>query len=100
VAKKVSAAQAKAQFSTLAAEVAYGGQHIIIERHGKPIVGLVSVGELERLERGQATSARPQGALAMVGAWREVKDRDMDSLLEDIYAGREKDTGRPVELED
>lgn len=99
MAKKVSAAQAKAQLSTLAAEVGYGGQHIIIERHGKPIAALVSVGDLERLERGQATSARPQGALALAGAWREVKEKDLESLIEDIYAGREKDTGRPVGLE-
>jgi prevent-host-death family protein len=99
VAKRVSAAQAKARISALAAEVAYGGQHIIIERRGKPLVALVSVAELELLEQGQATSARPQGALALAGAWREVEDRDMDSLAEDIYAGREKDTGRPVDIE-
>ncbi|MDP6511075.1 MAG: type II toxin-antitoxin system Phd/YefM family antitoxin [Dehalococcoidia bacterium] len=99
MAKRVSAAQAKARISALAAEVAYGGQHIIIERRGKPLVALVSVAELELLEQGQATSARPQGALALAGAWREVEDRDMDSLAEDIYAGREKDTGRPVDIE-
>ncbi len=44
-------------------------------------------------------SPHPQGALALAGAWREVKDRDMASLVEDIYAAREKDTGRPVELD-
>lgn len=44
-------------------------------------------------------SPRPQGALALAGAWREVKEKDMESLVEDIYAAREKDTGRPVELD-
>ena len=97
--KKVIAAQQKAQLSALAGEVAYGGQHVVIERRGKPLVALVSVGDLERLEQDRATSARPQGALALAGAWREVKNEDLDSLVEDIYAGREKDTGRPVELE-
>ena len=97
--KSVSSAEAKAQFSALAAEVAYGGQHVIIERHGIPLVALVSVSELELLEEGRATSARPQGALALVGAWREVKDERLDSLVENIYADRDKDTGRPVELE-
>lgn len=97
--KRVSAAQAKAQLSALAAEVAYGGQHVIIERRGKPLVALVSVGDLERLEQDRATSARPQGALALAGAWREVNDKDLESLVEDIYAAREQDTGCPVELE-
>ena len=96
--KRVSASQAKAQLSALAAEVAYGGQHVIIERRGKPLVALVSVDDLERLEQERATSARPQGALALVGAWREVGDREIESLIEDIYAERDKDTGRPVEL--
>jgi prevent-host-death family protein len=99
VVKRVSAAQAKAQLSALAAEVAYGGQHVIIERRGKPLVALVSVDDLKRLEEDQPTSARPQGALALAGAWRGVTNRDLDSLIDDIYAGREKDTGRPVELE-
>ena len=99
MAKRVSAAEAKAQLSALSAEVAYGGQHVIIERRGTPLVALVSVSELELLEQGRATSARPQGALVLVGAWREVKDEQLDSLVEDIYAYRDKDTGRPVELE-
>jgi antitoxin (DNA-binding transcriptional repressor) of toxin-antitoxin stability system len=82
VAKKISAAKAKAQFSSLLAEVAYGGQYISIERRGKPL-----------------TALRPQGAFALVGAWREVEDVDMDSLVVDIYGQREKDMGRSVELE-
>ena len=99
MAKRVSAAQAKAQFSALSAEVAYGGQHVIIERRGRPLVALVSVADLELLEQGRATSARPQGALALAGAWREVNDEHLESLIADIYADRENDAGRPVELE-
>lgn len=97
--RRVSAAQAKAQLSALMAEVAYGGKHIIIERRGKPLAALVSAEELERLDQGQATSARPQGALTLVGAWREVEDADLDALIADIYARREEDMGRPVEFE-
>ncbi len=97
--KRVSSAKAKSQLSALAAEVAHGGKHVIIERRGKPLVALVSMSDLERLEQEQATSARPQGALAMLGAWREVDDRELDSLIENIFADRDKDTGRPVEIE-
>ena len=99
MAKRVSAAQAKAQFSALAAEVAYGGQHVIVERRGKPLFALVSIGDLEHLEQEQTTSARPQGALALVGSWREVNEKHLESLIEDIYADRDRDTGRSVELE-
>jgi len=99
VVKRVSASQAKAQLSALSAEVAYGGQHVIIERRGKPLVAMVSVDDLERLEQDRAASARPQGALALVGAWREVGDEKIESLVDEIYAERARDTGRPVELE-
>ncbi len=99
MAKRVSAAQAKAQLSALAAEVAYGGQHVIIERRGKPLVALVSVEELEHLERERATSSRPLGALALVGAWQDISDEEMESMIEEIYESRERDLGRPVELD-
>jgi hypothetical protein len=43
---------------------------------------------------------RPKGALAILGAWSELEDREVDALIEEIYAARRSDTGRPVELED
>ena len=46
-----------------------------------------------------AAPARPQGALALVGAWRELSDEEIESLIEDIYASRQRDVGRRVELE-
>ena len=97
--KRVSAAQAKAQLSALSAEVAYGGQRVVIERRGRPLAALVSMADLELLGQDRAASARPHGALALAGAWREVDDEDLEALIEDIYAGRENDAGRPVELE-
>lgn len=96
--KRVSVAHAKAQLSSIASEVAFGGPHVIIERRSKPWVALVRVSDLEHLEQAQATSERPQGALALAGAWREVDDEDMESLVEEIYAERDNDLGRPVEL--
>ena len=72
-------------------------QHIIIERRGKPYAALISVGDLERLEQYQASSDRPQGAVAMVGAWREVDDGEIDAFVLKIYDKREKHKARPVE---
>jgi prevent-host-death family protein len=98
--EKVSVAEAKAKLSALLGEVAYGKKRFIIERRGKPLAALVNVEDLEHLEKAQSIAARPLGALALLGAWREMEDSEIDSLVEEIYASREKDLGRPVELED
>jgi len=47
--KHVSAADAKAHFSSLISEVEHGKAHIVIERHGRPVAALVSMEDLERL---------------------------------------------------
>ena len=99
MAKRVSAAQAKAQLSALSAEVAFGGQQVIIERRGRPLVALVSMADLELLEQVRSTAALLRGALALVGAWKEASDDELDSFVEDIYACRVLDAGRPVEIE-
>ncbi len=96
--KRISTTEAKAHFSALVARVAYGGEHYVIERRGKALAALVSVDELERLEQLGAPS-RPRGALALVGAWREVEEQDLDALIADIYAQRVRDTGRAVPLD-
>ena len=53
----------------------------------------------ERPVRAPAPPARRQGALALVGAWREVNENELESLIEEIYAARDKDLGRRVDLE-
>ena len=99
MAEKVRVTEAKAHLSELMARVGYGGERFVIERRGRPLAALVRVEDLERLEaEGREVSSRSLGALALVGAWGEVEDRDLDTLLEDVYAERERDTGRPVDL--
>ncbi len=99
MAEKVRVTEAKAQLSALMARVGYGGERFVIERRGRPLAALVGVEDLERLEkeRGDATS-RPLGALALVGAWGEAEEEDLDAVLEEIYAERERDTGRSIDL--
>ena len=93
MAKRVSAALAKAQLSALSAEVAYGGERVVIERRGKPLVALVSIADLEVLGQSEEIAERPQGALALVGAWKEVEDGELESLVKEIYESRLKDAG-------
>lgn len=94
MAKRISATRAKDQLSALLAEVTHGGQHISIERRGKPFAALVSVEDLEQLEPYRANSSQPQGALALVGAWRDMGDAELDAIIDEIYTQREQDVGR------
>jgi prevent-host-death family protein len=99
VAEKVRVTEAKAHLSELMARVGYGGERFVIERRGRPLAALVRVEDLERLEAERRdVSSRSLGALSLVGAWGEVENRDLDMLLEEVYAERERDTGRPVDL--
>ncbi len=99
MAEKVRVTEAKAQLSALMARVGYGGERFIIERRGRPLAALVGVEDLARLEGGKGDApSRPLGALALVGAWGEAEEHDLDAVLAEIYAERERDTGRPVGL--
>lgn len=97
MAEKVRVTEAKAQLSELMARVGYGGERFVIERRGRPLAALVGVEDLKRLE-DESVGSRPLGAMALVGAWAEVEERDLDEVVGGIYAERERDTGRPVDL--
>ena len=98
--KTVSAAHAKAHLSELLARVAYGGDHYIIERRGKPVAALVNVEDLERLQ-GELSEVHeePKGFLALAGLWSGIMtDEEVDDFLRVVYDERERDKGRPVDL--
>lgn len=98
--KKVRVTEAKAQLSALMARAGYGGERFVIERRGRPLAALVGVEDLEHLEGDWKNAAeQPLGALALVGLWGEAEEEDLDLVIEEIYAARERDTGRPVEFE-
>jgi hypothetical protein len=65
------------------------------------IIGGRGVEDLERLEaEGGSPRSRTRGALALVGTWGEyVEDDEIDTMLEAIYAARERDTGLLVDLD-
>ena len=71
----------------------------MIENRGQAVAALVSLDDLEVIERERPTSVEPKGALVLIGAWSDVDDRDMDALLADVYTHRSQDTGRPVRFE-
>jgi prevent-host-death family protein len=93
VAKRVSAAEAKAKLPELVARVAYAGEKYVIERRGKPLAALVAVADLQRLEAA-ALSEQRRGALALVGAWAEVPDEEIDAIFGEVIASRAQQSGR------
>ncbi|MGI8551607.1 MAG: hypothetical protein ACR2PL_12610 [Dehalococcoidia bacterium] len=56
--------------------------------------------DLQRLQRGQTDGSQGAGARAFVGAWGDIlSDEEIDQMVSDIYAAREPDIPRPVDLE-
>lgn len=45
----VPVTQARAQLADLVNRVVYGGEQVVLTRHGKPLVALVSAADLQRL---------------------------------------------------
>ena len=51
MAHEVPVTQARAEFADLVNRVVYGGERIVVTRHGKAIVALVPAADLDRLEQ-------------------------------------------------
>lgn len=98
--KRVSAAKAKAHLSALVAEVAYGGEQVIIERRGKPLAALVGLNsKVIKAESIKKSSHDARGSLALVGAWRKLGDSDAAKVLADIHTVRDRgneSSGKPA----
>ncbi|WP_163505926.1 type II toxin-antitoxin system Phd/YefM family antitoxin [Fodinicola acaciae] len=50
MAHEVPVTQARAEFADLVNRVVYGGERVVVTRHGKPLAALVSAADLARLE--------------------------------------------------
>ncbi|MDO0931290.1 type II toxin-antitoxin system Phd/YefM family antitoxin [Streptomyces sp. DG2A-72] len=53
MAYEIPVTQARAELADLINKVVYGGERVVVTRHGKPLVALVSAADLERLEQLQ-----------------------------------------------
>jgi prevent-host-death family protein len=96
---RVNLADAKAKFSAVVDDVRHTANRYLVMRHGKPAAAIVSVEDLERLEGRSLPDSQPLGFLALLGAGGDITDEEIDEFIEDIYAARAADTGRPVDLE-
>ena len=92
---QVNIAKAKSSFSEYASRAAYTNENIIITKRGKPFVALISVKDLEYLERIKAGLPEDGllGAAGIAPGLEEVADKAMEG-----YRSRADDGGRKVEI--
>lgn len=57
MAYEIPVTQARAELADLINRVVYGGERVVVTRHGKPLVALVSADDLRRLEDDAAAAA-------------------------------------------
>ncbi|MEU4098163.1 type II toxin-antitoxin system Phd/YefM family antitoxin [Streptomyces sp. NPDC026673] len=78
MAHEVPVTQARAELAELINRVVYGGERVVVTRHGKPLVALVSAADLQRLEELDAapeeavvsTVSSVRGAVSATGERR------------------------------
>ncbi|MFF9773772.1 type II toxin-antitoxin system Phd/YefM family antitoxin [Streptomyces sp. NPDC013978] len=59
MAYEIPVTQARAELADLINRVVYGGERVVVTRHGKPLVALVSAADLEQLEALQEPTDEP-----------------------------------------
>ncbi|MFM9446535.1 type II toxin-antitoxin system Phd/YefM family antitoxin [Streptomyces acidiscabies] len=70
MAYEIPVTQARAELADLINRVVYGGERVVVTRHGKPLVALVSAADLERLDAMDAPVEEPM--VSAVSTVREV----------------------------
>ena len=56
MAYEIPVTQARAELAELINRVVYGGERVVVTRHGKPLVALVSAADLRMLEEHEAAA--------------------------------------------
>ncbi|MGW1954513.1 type II toxin-antitoxin system Phd/YefM family antitoxin [Streptomyces sp. NPDC001920] len=73
MAYEIPVTQARAELAELINRVVYGGERVVVTRHGKPLVALVSASDLERLEKlGEPADLAGEHVVSTVSGVREV----------------------------
>ncbi|MFD3523984.1 type II toxin-antitoxin system Phd/YefM family antitoxin [Streptomyces sp. NPDC058653] len=74
MAYEIPVTQARAELADLINRVVYGEERVVVTRHGKPLVALVSAADLERLEslKAEEATAAQERVISSVSAIRSV----------------------------
>lgn len=76
--EQINTNQARKEFADNINRVAYGHERVTITRHGKPVAALISVDDLEFLEKLEHQLDKK----AIQEAWEEQGDKPLKSLDE------------------
>ncbi|MFE9926579.1 type II toxin-antitoxin system Phd/YefM family antitoxin [Streptomyces sp. NPDC005774] len=74
MAYEIPVTQARAELADLINRVVYGGERVVVTRHGKPLVALVSADDLRRLDQ-----------LHELDEGRETADEQMVSTVVGVH---------------
>jgi prevent-host-death family protein len=73
MAYEIPVTQARAELADLINRVVYGGERVVVTRHGKPLVALVSADDLRRLDETQEfVEPAEEQVISAVSTVREV----------------------------
>lgn len=73
MAYEIPVTQARAELADLINRVVYGGERVVVTRHGKPLVALVSADDLRRLEElEEHREAAEERVISTVAGVRQV----------------------------
>ncbi|MEU6218603.1 type II toxin-antitoxin system Phd/YefM family antitoxin [Streptomyces sp. NPDC047022] len=75
MAYEIPVTQARAELADLINRVVYGGERVVVTRHGKPLVALVSAADLERLAE---LDAAEEQVVSTVSGIRDVSSAQRD----------------------
>ncbi len=82
--RKISAKEAREEFSEIINQAAYAAKRTIVTRHGKEVAAIIPISDLERLHD-------PKGGIlteAVRRAFREEERKDIEKMTREIYADR------------
>jgi len=96
-------AEAKSQFSDLLRRAEYGGERIVVHRHGKPVAVIVSTADLAQLEALEEAQDVADGRKALKEAAKHgtipleavLKKYRLEHLLDATSGGPEAAAARP-----
>lgn len=92
MAYEIPVTQARAELADLINRVVYGNERVVVTRHGKPLVALVSAADLEKLEAVQETAEDP--VVSSVSSVRTLASAPGEQGRFGI-AARHRDPGAP-----
>ena len=76
----MTVAEAKNRFSDVLRRAEYGGERVIVERHGKPVAAIVSTDDLRRLEAAE-DAADLRDARAALAEAKEAGTIPLETVL-------------------